>query len=105
MSGLSYKAQVYKIILEKYQTKTEIVSKYQLIQVGISVNRDETILNFASLGKHNAMFTIPFFGKKYYQKSDGYNFLEKEYLEFVSIEEAIKYIYNVPDVRHITYYD
>ena len=105
MLELSYKTQVYKIILEKYQTKTEIVSKYRLIQVGISVNGDETILNFASLGKHDAMFTIPFFGKRYYQKCDGYNFLEKEYLEFESTEDIIKHIYNVPDIRHITYYD
>lgn len=105
MTDLSYKTQVYKVILEKYQTKKEIVSKYQLIQVDIVVKPDCTILTFASLGGHTGMWTIPFFGKPYYQKCNGYEFLEKEYLEFESIENLIKCIYNIPDIRQISYYD
>lgn len=105
MTDLSYKSQVYKIIVDKYKTKTEIVSKYQLVRVDIVVKPNETFLTFASLGKHDAMWTIPFFGERYYRKCDGYNFLEKEYLNFGSIEEIIKHIYNVPDIRYITHYD
>jgi hypothetical protein len=101
-----YRDQVYRIIVDKYQTKKEIVSKYELVRVETFTNPDGTYITLSSLGEKKAMYTIPFFSKyKYFQSIYGTSLGEKMDMDFESMEDLIKYAYDVPDIRYVTHYD